>query len=153
MKFAPFILFLCLYISCKPVENKKAPLPVNELVKMMAADREFSDLSKEKGMKYAFMEYLDSNGILLRPNEMPIIGADAIDYLSQLSDSSYTLTWEPRDGMVAQSGELGYTYGTYALKPTGKDTLIKGTYVSIWKKQADGKWKYVLDSGNEGLKE
>jgi hypothetical protein len=43
---------------------------------------------------------------------------------------------------------LGYTYGNYQLK---MDTLIeKGTYVSIWKKDENGHWKYVLDSGNQG---
>jgi ketosteroid isomerase-like protein len=32
-----------------------------------------------------------------------------------------------------------------------KDTIIYGTYISIWKKQSDGNWKFVLDSGNEGV--
>jgi ketosteroid isomerase-like protein len=32
-----------------------------------------------------------------------------------------------------------------------KDTTIFGTYTSIWKKQSDGTWKFVLDTGNEGV--
>ena len=120
---------------------------------MLEADRSFSDLSEEKGMKTAFIEYIDSNGVLLRPNVIPVVGADAIDYLIQLNDSNYVLTWHPKNGEVAKSGELGYTYGIYTLKPSEKDTLLYGTYVSIWKKQADGRWKYVLDSGNEGIGE
>ena len=153
MKFSLFFIMLCLCISCVSVEKKKTPPPVNELAKMMATDREFSDLSKAKGMKYAFMEYLDSNGILLRPNEMPIVGADAIDYLSLMNDTTYSLTWEPRGGQVAKSGDLGFTYGIYTLKPSGKEKLTKGTYISVWKRQEDGNWKFVLDSGNEGIKE
>jgi ketosteroid isomerase-like protein len=27
----------------------------------------------------------------------------------------------------------------------------QGKYVTIWKKQADGSWKFVLDGGNEGI--
>jgi ketosteroid isomerase-like protein len=27
----------------------------------------------------------------------------------------------------------------------------KGTYVTIWRKQKDGKWKFVLDTGNQGV--
>jgi hypothetical protein len=27
----------------------------------------------------------------------------------------------------------------------------KGTYVSIWKKDENGNWKWVLDTGNPGL--
>jgi ketosteroid isomerase-like protein len=120
---------------------------------MMDADRAFSKMSEEKGMKNAFLEYIDSNGVLLRSNHLPIVGADAIDYLIQQNDSTYILKWEPRNGTVAHSGELGYTYGIYALKPTDKDTIIYGTYVSIWKKDSKGNWKYVLDSGNEGIGE
>ena len=31
------------------------------------------------------------------------------------------------------------------------DSARRGTYVTIWKKQANGRWKFVLDSGNEGV--
>jgi ketosteroid isomerase-like protein len=54
---------------------------------------------------------------------------------------------------VANSGELGFTYGIYAMRPKDKDTVIYGTYTSIWRKQKDGKWKLALDSGNQGIGE
>ena len=110
-------------------------------------------MSEEKGMKTAFIEYIDSNGVLLRPNRLPIIGADAIDYLIQQNDSDFTMTWEPKNGAIARSGELGYTYGIYAIRPANKDTILYGTYVSIWKKDKSGTWKYVLNSGNEGIED
>src|SRR4051794_3067021 len=78
---------------------------------MMEADRSFSKLSEEKGMKYALMQFIDAKGVLLRPNSIPIIGVEVIDYISQGNDSSYTMTWEPNGGSIAKSGELGYTYG------------------------------------------
>ena len=118
----------------------------DEIIK---ADEAFSEMSRKSGMKTAFIEYIDNEGILLRPNHPPIAGADAIEFLSQVNDSSYTLTWVPRGGEMATSGNLGYTYGIYTLEM--KDTVLRGTYVSIWKKQKDGKWKFVLDSGNEGV--
>ena len=120
---------------------------------VLNADIEFSRLSEAKGMKAAFIEYIDSNGVLLRPNEMPIIGANAIDYLIQQNDTGYSLTWQPNGGDISVSGDLGYTYGIYAMRPASKDTVIYGTYTSIWKKQQDGKWKFVLDTGNEGVGE
>ena len=139
--------------SCDLFTKKKNTTGPDDKQQMMDADRAFSKLSEEKGMKAAFLEYIDSNGVLLRPNEMPVIGADAIDYLIQQNDSTYTLKWQPSKGVVAESGELGYTYGLYQLQSKIKDTTIFGTYVSIWKKQSDGSWKFVLDSGNEGVGE
>lgn len=137
--------------ACLSRRNKETKADAFAKMEMMEADRKFSKMSEEKGMKAAFIEYLDSNGVLLRPGHLPISGADAVDFLIQQNDAEYTMTWEPRNGFIAKSGELGYTYGIYALRPSVKDTVIYGTYVSIWKKEKGGTWKYVLDSGNEGI--
>ncbi len=64
-------------------------------------------MSDKTGMKKAFIEYIDNEGILLRPNHPPIIGADAIDFLSQVNDSSYNLTWEPTGAEIAAFREYG----------------------------------------------
>jgi ketosteroid isomerase-like protein len=146
-----FFIVVMMLAFCKDPGIKEPGTGALAKMEMMNTDREFSNMSREKGMRSAFIEYLDSNGVLLRPNRLPIAGADAVDYLIQQNDTDYTLTWEPRNGYIAKSGELGYTYGIYSLRPSKKDTVIYGTYVSIWKKDKDGNWKYVLDSGNEGI--
>lgn len=120
---------------------------------LIKADEDFAELSIEKGLKEAFLEYIDSNGVLLRPDVIPIAGADAVDYIIGLKDTGYTMQWKPSDAVVAASGDLGYTYGVYQIKPSLADTAFYGTYVSIWKKQTDGKWKFVLQSNNEGIGE
>ena len=152
-KKSMFFIVMLIALSCNTVEKKNYPETFDAKMKMMETDRDFSKMSEEKGMRNAFLDYIDSNGVLLRPNHLPLMGADAIDFLIRQNDSNFTLKWEPRSGMVAQSGELGYTYGVYALKRSGKDTIIYGNYVSIWKKQSDSTWKFVLDSGNEGIGE
>lgn len=138
--------FFLLSTSCKQKNNLPKKKSTEEIIK---ADEAFSDLSKKEGMKKAFIEYIDNDGVLLRPGRPPIIGANAIDFLSQVNDSSYTLTWSPAGAGIAASDDLGYSYGIYKLEL--KDTVVRGTYVSVWKKQKDGKWKFVLDSGNEGI--
>ncbi|MDQ6762640.1 MAG: hypothetical protein M3015_08435 [Bacteroidota bacterium] len=145
--FSLFFSFF-FFISCK-----EAPKPVvketsvNEIIN---ADLAFSDMSKQSGMKNAFIDYMDNEGVLLRPGHLPVKGADAIDFLSQVNDTSYTVSWVPEGAQIAKSGELGFTYGVYTLEAA--DTILKGTYVSIWKKQADGKWKFVMNTSNEGIK-
>ena len=120
---------------------------------LIKADEDFSELSMQKGLKEAFLEFIDSNGVLLRPNVIPIAGADAVDYIIGLQDTGYTMQWKPSNAVVALSGELGYTFGVYKIRPSLVDTAFYGTYVSIWKKQANGKWKFVLQSGNDGIGE
>jgi len=115
---------------------------------MLNADLAFSDMCRQIGMKKAFLQYIDNEGVLLRPDHLPIIGAEAINYISFLSDTSYTLSWKPVHAEIATSGDLGYTYGTFELKLP--DTTLTGTYVNIWKKEKDGEWKFVLNSDNPG---
>ena len=118
-------------------------------------DRFYSALSAEKGMNASFLEMFDSAGVMLNANQKPIEGLEAIRAsLLNASDSTFTLTWEPRFAKMAASGELGYTYGTYQIKDKATDSITGvGKYTTIWLKQKDGKWKAILDTGNPGLGE
>ncbi len=145
------IILLLLFSSCTNFDGGDENASEKSLQEIQQADIEFSNFSRQHGMRKAFMEYIDDDGVMMRDNAMPIIGANAIEYISSMNDSSIQLTWEPRGGDVAKSGDLGFTYGVYELKDSVNRQ--KGTYVTIWKKQSDGKWKFVLDSGNQGIGE
>jgi hypothetical protein len=146
---APLIIMICIIISCNT--KKSSTNSVDNTFQLLDTDRSFSKLSEQKGIKFALIQFIYNKGVFLRPGTFPLIGGQALNYISQLDDNSYMMTWEPRGGSVASSGELGYTYGVYSLKPNNKDTILYGTYVSVWKKQADGNWKFVLESQNEGI--
>jgi ketosteroid isomerase-like protein len=138
-------------LSCEQ-EVKDASLEKTTLeLELMALDRKFSDQSAEQGFKNAFIDQLDSNAVLLRPNMMPIEGGAAVDYLIQQDDHDFTLSWDPRHAVVSSSGDLGFTYGVYILKPISMDTMVYGNYVHIWKRQPDSTWRLALQTANEGL--
>ena len=139
--------------SCDSSQKNKDVLSPRKNESLLKADNDFAALSAEKGLREAYLENIDSNGVLLRPNQLPIAGADAVDYIIGLKDTGYTMLWKPSNAMVAASGEMGFTYGVYEIKSSVLDTSLYGTYVSIWKKQGDGKWKFVLQSNNEGISE
>jgi ketosteroid isomerase-like protein len=136
-------LFLPLLLAACVVSHKTS------MAVLLKADSDFSTVSKEHGVKTAFLQYIDDSAVLLKPNTYPIVGAAAKQfYLNQIS-ADYSLTWAPQAETIAHSGELGYTYGIWTL--AAKDTTLQGTYVTIWKKQKDGSWKFVLDTGNSGV--
>jgi len=143
-----FVIALSVFASCKDYSFKKDKERIAALNEIQQADIDFSNRSKEKGMKKAFLEYMQSEGVLLRPGNMPIIGAKAVDFISNMNDSSVMLTWEPLGANVAKSADMGYTYGVYNLQVG--DSTYKGTYVTIWQKE-NGEWKFSLDTGNEGV--
>ncbi len=144
-KYLP-VFFITLLVSC---HNAPAINTDKEKEAMKNADIAFSDFSKANGMKAAFLYYIDSGVVLLRPNHFPIVGKNAQEYLQKINDSSFSLTWRPESAELAASGDLGYTYGIYTYQD--RDTSYEGTYVTVWRKQADGSWKFVLDTGNPGV--
>lgn len=144
--FFVFIAILFLIISCTKSGNSQ------KAGQLMQADRDFSALSVKEGMYKAFLEYVADSGVMLRDNSFPLAGRQAIaDLFAGRSDTSFTLTWDPVYEKIALSGELGYTYGyfTRRVKATGEEN--RGTYLTIWQKQNDGKWKFVMDTGTDGL--
>ena len=139
-----FVLFVIFAVfACQP--NQKSS--VEELFEV---DRQFSQAALEKGYNKAFVAFAHPDAVLLRKNSMPIVGKSAIQKIfgGEIPENVH-FYWEPMDGEIALPGELGYTYGIYTFKT---DTIVeKGTYISVWKKDENGDWKYILDSGNEGI--
>ncbi len=86
----------------------------------------------------------------MKPNRIPIIGKqNLIESYAGKKDSSLILTWKPEKAIIAGSGELGYTYGFWTF--VAQNDTSRGTYMTVWKKNANGQWKYIADTGNEGL--
>ena len=144
------VIVLCILIFSSCIKKTTR----DETKELADADRYYSRLSVEKGRNFAFLAMFDSAGVTLAPHRLPIEGYKEIkkQILSQ-SDRDYTLTWEPMFAKVAASGELGYTYGTYKLTDKVKKIITdRGTYTTFWQKDAQGHWKALMDTGNEGLK-
>lgn len=120
------------------------------LDEMVAADRAFSDSSAKLGMKKAFLEFMADDAVLLRPGYLPIVEGDVVKFLTSQEDTSFVMTWTPKGGQLSKSNDLGYTYGVYEIKLKATDSVLNGTYISIWQKKENGKWKFVLDTGNPG---
>ena len=144
--FFVFIYVLFMNLSCSSVskEEKEGIL--------LKTDRDFSGMSVKEGMIEAFLFYIAEDGVILRDNSYPSKGRETLrQYYSGRSDTSFILSWDPVFEKISESGDLGYTYGiwTNTIRKTGE--ISRGTYLTIWQKQTEGSWKFVLDSGTQGL--
>jgi ketosteroid isomerase-like protein len=147
------MLFVIIMISFSIISCQKKAIYI-QTGSLIQTDKKFSAMSEKEGMFKAFLFYIADDGVILRNNSYPSKGKSSLnDYFEGKSDTSFVLTWEPLFEKMAESGDLGYTYGTYkdSIKSTGK--VQKGTYVSIWQKQKGGNWKLLLDTGTQGLPE
>lgn len=110
----------------------------------------FSALSEKEGIAKAFLTYAAGDAVLMRNNTL-IKGYDAIRQRfkdNPVNPEEVTLTWMPDFVDVSACGDLGYTFGSYELVSTdslGKKTTNKGIFHTVWKRQEDGKWRFVWD--------
>ncbi len=145
-----FIIIIVLFASLPACRTRN---PEDRSHEVIEADMTFSDQSVKEGRNRSFLAWCAGDGVLLRANSYPIEGKVKIQELLSRPDTSYILTWKPMYGYVAESGELGYTYGTWELTVKATGIKSEGTYATVWKKDKQGNWRWVLDTGNEGLKE
>jgi ketosteroid isomerase-like protein len=143
-----FIIILIGILSCsKTPKNQTGGI-------LLQTDQDFSAMSVKEGMHKAFLFYIADDGVILRNNSYPAKGKKMLeDRFAGKSDSSFILSWEPLYEKISESGDLGYTYGIHTNTNKSTGEIKKGTYVTIWQKQVDGSWKFVLDTGSQGLSE
>ncbi len=113
-------------------------------------EQEFAEMSLKEGIPKAFLTYAAEDVVLLRNNSL-IIGLDSLreSYKNKKSElEKVSLTWKPDFVDVASSGDMGYTYGKYVYTTTdsiGNKNVVEGVFHTVWKRQADGNWKFVWD--------
>lgn len=148
------LLFLIFVIVSITACNKKEQINKAK-EELLETDRQFSERSAKVGNIQAFLEYAADDAVLLKPDHYPIVGKTALkQYYADLSDDTYVLRWEPTYSNVASSLDLGYTFGIYQLevkKGEEKGRIYEGTYCTIWEKNIKGNWRFILDTGNDGL--
>lgn len=149
-KFIFLILWPVLLLSCDMITGDAPLSRPSDPSELLTVEKNFSQMSLERGMKKAFLHYMAKDGVILRSNENPITEADAIEYLTQVDDTGFKITWNPQRAQIAASGDLGFTYGVFDIEV--ENQTIRGTYVNIWKKQ-NGEWKFALNTVNQGLGE
>ena len=99
------------------------------------------------------VSHYSDDAIIVDDGGPPVRGREAAKniYRAAANDPSSSLTFAPSRVEVSKSGDLAYVFGSYASVGTVPHTQNtaeeKGTYISVYKKQADGSWKDVADIG------
>lgn len=135
-----------------PSKERSASMKPDPSAILLEVDRAFNRRAQEVGVPAAFVEFAAEDAVIYRNGMDPIVGKEAIAKLLAPEGASI-LIWQPLTADIAESGDLGYTRGSFTLTtgPSADGTPGKGPfegyYVSIWKIQSDGSWKWVFDNG------
>jgi ketosteroid isomerase-like protein len=108
---------------------------------LLAAERDLLADMKSRGIGQAYSTRLADDARVHRPGVMPVAGRAALD--GWLADQPQTQGGTPLAAEVARSGDLGYAYGSYE---TGGEQPAAGYYARVWKRDAGGRWRIVMDT-------
>lgn len=139
--------------SCGPpaaVDNRAA-----DAAAIQALDEQWSAAAARNDLAGTLAFYAD-DAVVLSPNAPIAADQKSIhDLWAAMLGPNTALSWKATKAEVAKSGELGYLYGTYedsVKDPKGGPPIHDiGKTVEVWKKQADGKWKCVVDAYSSDL--
>lgn len=117
----------------------------------MEADRAFNRATAESGAD-GWASFFAEDGSIIQSGVGEIRGRSEIHAtMLPYFAAGARLTWSPLRADASDDGTLGYTLGEYQSESTGPDgapVIGRGLYVSVWRKEADGSWRVVMDLGN-----
>lgn len=115
------------------------------LATMADTERAFAGRAADTSIHAAFVEFFAEEAVSFNPDPGP-----ARERLRKRPDAfpkDLRMVWEPRVGDVAGSGDLGYLTGPVESTTPGQP-VRHSTYFSVWKKQANGEFRVILDIGS-----
>jgi ketosteroid isomerase-like protein len=118
---------------------------------IFAADSAFARRSMDSGPPAAFVAFAAPDAISLPGGAHIVFGREAIR--AEFADwpAGATLDWAPIAGEAADAGELGCTVGLASFTGHGENGAVRHSfskYLTVWRRQPDGAWKFVADAGN-----
>ncbi len=133
------------------VADAQMPRQRGELETIRSADTDFSRDATKLGTGEAFGRFAAQDAqIFSGPGEF-ITGPTAITESFGPPGRKSSLVWHPVDGEMAKSGDLGFTVGNAVFNGERDDGALivrYSKYLTVWKRQRDGTWRYVVDGGS-----
>jgi ketosteroid isomerase-like protein len=99
----------------------------------------------------AWMAFYAADAIVLLPDDQLASGKELIRHTVSrlLAQPHLSVAWRPIKVEVARSGDLAFLIEAYELRfsdSRGASVSDRGRRLEIWRKQADGTWKCVVDT-------
>lgn len=115
-----------------------------DIQKLVDTEHAFASAAAAKGTRSAFLEYLADDGLVFTPDV-----TNGKTFWTARAASSSLLSWAPNYADISSNGLLGYTTGNWEYRAKGKDDApgAFGDFITLWLRQPDGKYKFVVDIG------
>ena len=145
-----FLCFLLIAILPALALAKEAPDKAKLKAELAAMEDAFCAMAKEKGINAAFSYFAAPDVAFIDTDPRKFRGPAAVQQRMGPDTPGVSLIWSAMFTDVSDDGTLGYNYGRFESRSpgtAGKERVRGGFFLTIWKRQPDGSWKYVMDNG------
>jgi ketosteroid isomerase-like protein len=146
----PFVVFALLLVSCSQRDFD----PAEEEAKLLRRDAEWANLASAGKDIEKIVSYWSDDAALIFPGQPVLEGKAAIRaYVeASLKTPGFKIHWVSEKPVFSPDGKLAYMRGTDELTvpgPNGSTITLHLRGISVWRWDADGQWRCVVDISNE----
>ncbi len=121
----------------------------NERAALLDRDRSWAAVIASGDVDRVFSYWAD-DAVIYAAGIPAVRGKEAIRKFvaTNRTQRGFSLTTLPREAVVSQDGNLGYTVGEYEIflrGPEGSPIVTEGRYLAIWRRDSAGLWKCTLE--------
>jgi hypothetical protein len=119
---------------------------------LLNADRALAALSHKIGFVKAYSQAIGDNPRKLDAGSPTAMGR--VQALAMIAGygADTQVDWRPVEAFVSNDGTMGYTWGHFIARfhdKHGKLVSSRGRYLDVWRRGADGKWRWIADIGTD----
>jgi ketosteroid isomerase-like protein len=124
-------------IAPSPIQT--APVAPSAARQIDDTERAFALVVAQGGIAQGFRQFAAPDAVMFLPDPTPAQAA--------LAGARWPgdLVWRAQYVAVAPSGDLAFSAGPSLLRGAGRAS--GGFYLTVWRRQPDGSWKFVIDQG------
>lgn len=138
-----WVLCVALFLGC--VYGVQSQQIDPDLAILIREEKAFAQKAVDTDVPTAFLAYLDSAGVIFR-SEGAVNGI--AQFRREEKGGKDLLKWYPTIGHVSQGGDMGFTSGPFQFfADRNQEAVGSGYFFSVWKKNAAGQFKVMLDGG------
>ena len=129
-------MILALLLAAAAAQPASKPAPMSAI----DAERAFAADAQKLGQWTAFRKWSTPDALMFVPQP-----TKAHNFLKGRKNPPVPVYWWPGRSYVSCDGKLAINTGPW-VRDFGKSV---GYFTTVWVRQADGRWKWIYDAGNE----
>jgi ketosteroid isomerase-like protein len=123
-----------------------------ETERLLETDRAWAQVASANENLDSIVSFWTDDARVVLPDQPAYVGKAAIRDMvaATMTIPGFHVTWTPDTALVSAAGDLAYTFGSNEFTmadSTGQLVTTRGRYLTIWRKDADGRWRCAMDYG------